>query len=356
MSETDKFIAMVSAKADVDLRLSDFQPRSMLVTPAHHVPRAKFAAIDYHNHLDAQDPADVLRIMDECGIERIVNITMKVGDEALAVMRRLHTFAPERFSMIAWMDWSGLQEPDFFERTVERFRRFVEAGACGLKIWKDLGLQVRDANGELLRIDDVRLAPLFEEAAKLGVPIMFHIADPDAFFLPIDRFNERYEELAAHPDWGFHGSHYSKDDLLAQRDRVFARHPHTTFVAAHMAEKPENLAYLDNLLSSCPNVFVDMSARIAELGRQPYSSRDFFLRHAGRILFGTDLVPEIEMYRLNFRFLETSDEYFEYPSHASRQGRWNICGLYLPDDVLRKIYRENALRLFNLDQKPGRPR
>jgi predicted TIM-barrel fold metal-dependent hydrolase len=351
MSETDKFIAMVSAKAEVDLPLSMFQPCPMLVTPAHEVLKAKFPAIDFHNHLDAQDPAEVLQIMDACGIERTVNITMNVGDEALAILYRFHTFAPERFSTIAWMDWSGLQEPGFFDRIAERFRRFVEAGGCGIKLWKDLGLQLRDASGELLRIDDVRLAPLFEEAASLGVPVMFHIADPDAFFLPIDRFNERYEELAAHPDWGFHGSHYSKDELLMQRDRVFARHPHTTFVAAHMAEKPENLAYLDNLLLSCPNLFVDMSARTAELGRQPYTAREFFLKHADRILFGTDLVPSIEMYRLHFRFLETSDEYFEYPSHASRQGRWNIYGLHLPDDVLRKVYRENALRLFALSQR-----
>jgi predicted TIM-barrel fold metal-dependent hydrolase len=347
MTEADKFIAMVSAKANVDLPLSDFQPRSMLITPAHEVLRAKFPAIDFHNHLDAQDPADVVRIMDACGVERIVNITMKVGDEARSIMARFHTFAPERFSTIAWMDWSGLQSPGFFEGAVVNLRSFAEAGACGLKIWKDLGLQLRDTNGDLLRIDDTRLAPLFDEAAKLGVPVMFHIADPDAFFLPIDRFNERYEELAAHPEWGFDGSHYSKDELLAQRDRVFARHSQTTFVAAHMAEKPENLGYLDQLLSARPNVFVDMSARTAELGRQPYTARAFFLKHADRILFGTDLVPTIEMYRLHFRFLETADEYFEYPSHASRQGRWNIYGLHLPDDVLRKIYRENALRLFS---------
>lgn len=346
MTETDKFIAMVSAKADVDLPLSNFQPRSMLVTPVHEVSRAKFPAIDFHNHLDAQDPADVVRIMDACGIERTVNITMRVGDEARAIMRRFHTFARERFSTIAWMDWSGLHSPGFFDRAVEDLRSFVEAGACGLKIWKDLGLQLRDADGELLRIDDARLGPLFDEAAKLSIPVMFHIADPDAFFLPIDRFNERYEELAAHPDWGFHGSHYSKDELLEQRDRVFARHPQTTFVAAHMAEKPENLGYLDKLLSTYPNVLVDMSARTAELGRQPYTARNFFVKHADRILFGTDLVPTIEMYRLHFRFLETADEYFAYPSHASRQGRWNIYGLYLPDNVLRKVYRDNALRLL----------
>jgi len=347
MTEADKFIAMVSARATVDLPLGDFQPRSMLVTPVHEVLRAKFPAIDFHNHLDAQDPADVVRIMDVCGIERTVNITMKVGDEARSIMRRFHSFAPGRFSTIAWMDCRGLHSSDFFARAVENLRSFIEAGACGLKIWKDLGLQLRDTDGELLRIDDVRLGPLFDETATLRVPVMFHIADPDAFFLPIDRFNERYEELAAHPDWGFHGSQYSKDELLEQRDRVFARHPQTTFVAAHMAEKPENLAYLDKLLSTYPNVFVDMSARTAELGRQPYTSRDFFLKHADRILFGTDLVPTVEMYRLHFRFLETADEYFEYPSHASRQGRWNIYGLHLPDDVLRKIYCENALRLFS---------
>lgn len=347
MTEADKFIAMVSAKAKVDLPLSDFQPRSMLVIPAHEVLHAKFPAIDFHNHLDAQDPADVIRIMDACGIERTVNITMKVGGEARTIMRRFHSFAPGRFSTIAWMDWSDLHSPGFFVRAIENLRSFVEAGACGLKIWKDLGLQLRDAGGHLLRIDDVRLGPLFDEAAKLGVPVMFHIADPDAFFLPIDRFNERYEELAAHPDWGFHGSRYSKDELLEQRDRVFARHPQTVFVAAHMAEKPENLGYLDKLLSTHPNVFVDMSARTAELGRQPYTARGFFIKHADRILFGTDLVPSIEMYRLHFRFLETADEYFEYPSHASRQGRWNIYGLHLPDDVLRKIYRDNALRLLS---------
>jgi len=222
----------------------------------------------------------------------------------------------------------------------------VEHGACGFKLWKDLGTSVRDEDGSLLRIDDERLAPIFEKAAELKVPIMFHIADPDAFFLPIDNCNERYEELAAHPEWSFHGSHFSKQELLAQRDRVFARHPKTTFVGAHIAEHPEDLAYVSRLLDANPNLFVDIAARCAELGRQPYTAREFFLKYSDRILFGTDLIPETNMYRLHFRFLETHDEYFEYPSHASRQGRWNIYGLFLPDDVLRRVYRENALRLL----------
>jgi predicted TIM-barrel fold metal-dependent hydrolase len=342
----DKFIAMVTAKAEVDLPLSKFQPRSMLDTPIHEVLRPKYPVIDYHNHLDAQDPTAVLKVMDECGIERIVNITMQTGREAIEMIHRFHSASPDRFATYAWMDWRDLHAPGFFSRCVERLEEVVEHGACGLKIWKDLGTTLRDSNGELLRVDDERLDPMFAKAAELGVPIMFHIADPDAFFLPIDEHNERYEELAAHPEWSFYPSHFSKEELLQQRDRVFARHPRTTFVAAHVAEHPEKLSYVCGLLDKYPNLLVDIGARCAELGRQPYTAREFFLKYSDRILFGTDLVPEVDMYRLHFRFLETADEYFEYPSHASRQGRWNIYGLYLPDDVLRKVYRENALRLL----------
>ena len=342
----DKFIAMVTAKAEVKLRLGEFQPRSMLVTPAHDLKRAKFPAIDYHNHLDAQDPAAVLEVMDECGIERVVNITMQVGNDALAVIKRFHSLAPGRFATYAWMDWTDLNAAGFFSRCAERLEQMVEHGACGLKIWKDLGTSLKDSTGELLRVDDERLAPIFEKAAELSVPVMFHIADPDAFFQPIDERNERYEELAAHPEWSFHSAHFGKQELLQQRDRVFARHPRTTFVAAHVAERAEDLSYVSGLLERHPNVLIDISARSAELGRQPYAAREFFLKHSHRILFGTDLVPDVSMYRLHFRFLETADEYFEYPSHASRQGRWNIYGLFLPDDVLRRVYRENALLLL----------
>src|SRR6202007_165026 len=151
--------------------------------------------------------------------------------------------------------------------TLDRLERLVEHGARGIKFWKDLGLTVRDGQGNLLRVDDERLAPLFDKAGELGIPVMFHIADPDAFFLPVDGRNERYEELAAHPDWSFHGSQFSKKELLDQRDRVIARHPKTTFVAAHIAESGENLARVFNLLVTYPNVSIDISARASELGR-----------------------------------------------------------------------------------------
>jgi predicted TIM-barrel fold metal-dependent hydrolase len=342
----DNFMAMVTAKAEVTLPLSEFQPQSTLVTEEHQVQRARFPAIDYHNHLDALDPVDVLRIMDACGIERMVNITMKTGDEAIAMIHKFHSVDAERFATIGWMDWSGLERNDFIDVTLGRLEKLVEHGAKGIKFWKNLGLSVRDSKGDLLRVDDERLAPVFDKAAELGIPVMFHIADPDAFFLPVDAHNERFEELAAHPDWSFHGAYFSKKELLDQRDHVIARHPKTTFVAAHVGECGENLARATQLLEKYPNVMMDISARASELGRQPYSSRALFLKFPDRILFGSDLVPEESMYRLYFRFLETADEYFDYPSHASRQGRWQIHGLYLPEDVLRRVYRDNALRLL----------
>ena len=344
--ERDKFVALVTAKADVTLPLSAFHPRSMLRTAQRRVDRPKFPAIDYHNHLDSMEPAAVLRIMDSCGIERIVNITMRTGVEALRMIDKFRAADPHRFATIGWMDWTGVGTPGFPRRACDDLERLVERGAVGIKFWKDLGLTLRGPDGELVRIDDERLAPIFDKAAELGVPVMFHTADPDAFFLPVDAANERYEELAAHPDWSFCGSQFSKEELLRQRDRVFARHPRTTFVGAHVAASSEHLARAASVLDSFPNVCVDISARASELGRQPFTARQFFLRYADRIVFGADLLPDASMYRLYFRFLETNDEYFEYPSHASRQGRWNIYGLDLPDDVLRKVYRENALRLL----------
>ena len=346
--EQDKFVAMVTAKAEVSLPLGQFQPQSTLVTEVHAPQRARFPVIDYHNHLDALNPLDVLRVMDACGIEHIVNITMKTGDEALRIIDKFRAAGLGRFSTIGWMDWSDVTQQGFVERTLERLEQLVSRGAKGIKFWKDFGLTVRDAQGKLVRIDDERYAPIFEKAAELKIPVMFHTADPDAFFLPIDEHNERYEELAAHPEWGFAGSFFSKTELLDQRDHVFARHPETTFVAAHVAECGENLSRAAKMLETFPNVYIDISARASELGRQPYTARELFLRFADRILFGADLLPEESMYRLYFRFLETTDEYFEYPSHASRQGRWNIYGLFLPDGVLRKVYRENALKLLDL--------
>ena len=348
MSEKqDKFVAMVSAKASVDLRLSDFQPVSELRSVEHEITVPSFPAIDYHNHLDSLEPRSVLEIMDRCGVEKIVNITMQTGDTALQIMDRFHAANKDRFHTIGWMDWTGVERSDFVQVTIDRLEQITEHGACGIKFWKDFGLTLKDSNGNLLRIDDERFAPIFDKAAELGLAVMFHTADPAAFFRPIDAYNERYEELAAHPDWAFSEVPVEKWQLLEQRNTVFARHPKTTFVGAHLGESGEDLCFVRRMLEQHPNVFIDISARTPELGRQPYTARKLFLDFPDRILFGTDLLPEVSMYRLYYRFLETADEYFEYPSHASRQGRWNIYGLFLPDDVLRKVYRDNALKLLH---------
>lgn len=346
--QADRFVAMVTAKAEVDLRLSDYQPVSMLQTPVHCTERPIVQAIDYHNHLDSTDPRDVLAVMDACGIEKVVNITMQTGEDGHAQLRRFAAAAESRFATIGWMDWSDVHAGDFLQRSLDRLERLAELGGVGIKFWKDFGLLVRDSGDNLLRIDDERFAPIFAKAGELGLAVMFHTADPSAFFRPIDAANERYEELAAHPEWGVQYATVTKDDLLDQRDRVFARHPEVTFVGAHVGECGENLQRAAQTLERHSNVFMDFSARTAELGRQPYSARRFFLRFADRIVFGTDLLPDVDMYRGHFRFLETDDEYFEYPSHASRQGRWNIYGLHLPEDVLRKVYRQNAEHLLRM--------
>jgi len=342
----DKFVAMVTAKANVNLPLGDFQPVSELRNTTHDVEKPRFPAIDFHNHLDSLQPSEVLRIMDECGIEKIVNITMRTGAEALGIMDRFHGADRSRFYSIGWMDWHDLHRDDFVNRTLDRLEQMAEHGANGIKFWKDFGLTLSDIHGKLLRIDDEKFAPIFERAAALGLFVMFHTADPAAFFKPIDKFNERYEELAAHPDWAFSGVPVEKWELMKQRNTVFARHPKTAFVGAHVGESGEDLAFVEKMLENHPNVSIDFSARTPELGRQPYTARKLFLKFPDRILFGTDLLPETSMYRSHFRFLETDDEYFEYPSHASRQGRWNIYGMFLPDDVLLKVYRENALKLL----------
>jgi predicted TIM-barrel fold metal-dependent hydrolase len=345
--EQDKFVEMVTAKVAVKLPLSDFRPVSEIKAEHHLIDRPRFPVVDYHNHLDSLEPRRVLDVMDRAGVEKLINITMQTGEVALRIMKSFHETDRERFHTIGWMDWAGVTRSDFIQLTFDRLEALADGGACGIKFWKDFGLTLADDQGALFRIDDERFAPIFEKAAELNLAVMFHTADPAAFFKPIDAENERYEELAAHPDWAFSGVPVEKWDLLEQRNRVFARHPKTRFVGAHVGESGEDLAFVRRMLEQHPNVWIDISARTPELGRQPYTARKLFLDFSDRVVFGTDLLPEVEMYRQYYRFLETADEYFDYPSHASRQGRWNIYGLFLPDDVLKKVYRDNALKLLS---------
>jgi predicted TIM-barrel fold metal-dependent hydrolase len=237
----------------------------------------------------------------------------------------------------------------FAEKCIAALDADVRRGAIGLKVTKELGLRFHTPDGAMVAVDDPRLAPVWKHAGDIGIPVLIHTSDPVGFFLPADETNEHLSTLSKYPGWSFHGSHYSKTTLLDQRTRMMEAHPGTTFICAHVANNPEDLDWVASLLDSHPNVNIDFSARMDELGRQPYSARDFFLRFQDRIVFGADMPLSVEMYRSYFRFLETRDEYFDYPGYSGEMDnvtRWKIYGLYLPDDVLEKIYSRNALRII----------
>ncbi len=352
---------------DDDIKLKDFKPKPMLVTESHVPSRARYPVVDAHNHLFGDvDPAEMIEVMDETGVRVFVNLTGNtefrfVEKGYSARPRSIDYFLehyvskyPGRFACFSMSLFSQLEKEvlikdnTFSEQAIRVLEQDVRKGACGLKVTKELGLFFKDSGGNFLRVDDERLAPLWEAAGELGVPVLIHTADPSAFFLPTDRFNEHYLTLTQAPDWSFFGSHFSKAELLSQRDRMIARHPHTTFICAHVANSSEDLAYVSNFLDSNPNACIDFSARMGELGRQPYSARDFMIRFQDRILFGTDMPVKRDVYRSYFRFLETRDEHFEYPDYVGRFGhsRWKIYGLHLPEGVLEKIYHGNALRII----------
>jgi predicted TIM-barrel fold metal-dependent hydrolase len=350
--------APAAAQGSPDLLLRDFKPRAMLKVPVHEVERAAFPAVDVHNHVnDARkdDPpvpvADLLARMDRVNVKRIVILTGGWGEALQAVVDRMVKPHPERFTVFTEPDWSRVDEPGFGEAMAAQVRDAFARGARGLKVLKALGLGVRDRTGRLLAVDDPRLDPMWVECGKLGIPVSIHTADPDAFFEPVDATNERWDELGAHPDWSFHGRDFpSKRALLDARNRVFARHPGTTFIALHVANHPEDLDDVEAVLDRYPNVVVETGARHAELGRQPRRARAFFLKYQDRILFGTDAAPGEAMYRNWFRFLETADESFDY-WNSPGQGRWTISGLDLPSDVLEKVYARNADRV--VPSSPG---
>ncbi|HUK49128.1 MAG TPA: amidohydrolase family protein [Terriglobales bacterium] len=335
------------------LLLRDFHPVSMLHAPVHQIERAKYYVIDVHNHqndamgIDPHLPPErVVQAMDATNVRTVVILTGMWGDKLQRVLDEMVKPYPGRFIVFEQIDFSKIDDPNFSQEMVAQLDDSVRRGARGLKQLKDLGLTDRDKSGKLIPIDDPRLDPIWEEAGRLGIPVSIHTSDPEAFFHPIDNRNERYEELINHPDWSFYGPQFpSKQTLLRERDHMFAKHPHTTFVALHMANWPENLDYVGHLLDTMPNVMVEFGAREAELGRQPMRAREFFIKYQDRIMFGTDNPISEEMYRNHFRWLETDDEYFDYWGYPG-QGRWKISGMHLPDEVLEKIYHKNAERLF----------
>jgi len=342
------------------MQLEDFMPKAALVAKHTLIERPRFPVIDAHNHLslefgggwDHAPAAELLETLDAAGVRQYFDLDGGWGEPVLEQhLDRFKAAAPERFRMFGGVDWSAWpdQGDRYGEWAAARLRAQARRGAEGLKIWKPFGLNVRDQHGALVQVDDARLDPLWQTAAELKLPVMIHVADPVAFFDPVDNTNERWEELQRHPDWQFLSPPYPPFlSILSAFARLVQNHPQTTFIGAHVGCYAENLGWVSDLLSRCPNLYVDISARIGELGRQPYTARRFFLQHAERILFGLDLGPHLEAYRIHYRFLETDDEYFNYsPGELPIQGRWYICGLYLPDDVLEKVYYRNAERIFD---------
>jgi predicted TIM-barrel fold metal-dependent hydrolase len=344
--------AAPDAEQKKTLLLKDFHPRPMLHVPVHNVDRARFYVIDVHNHTndaagidEHMPPERVIEVMNNTNVKTVVILTGMWGEKLQHVIDEMVKPYPGRFVVFEQLDWSKVDDPDFGKEMVAQLDDSVSRGARGLKFLKDFGLGVRDKTGKLIAIDDSRLDPIWQECGRLGIPVFIHTGDPEAFFHPIDGNNERYDELMEHPDWSFYGSGFPGfQQLLEARNRVFAKFPKTKFVSLHMGW-PENLDWVSQMLDQHPNVMVEFGAREAELGRQPGRTRQLFLTYQDRIMFGTDSATDEAMYRNYFRWLETTDDSFDYWGSPG-QGRWEIYGIGLPDPVLEKVYHVNAEKLF----------
>lgn len=335
----------------------------MLHRTETRILRARFPVIDFHTHMSLGDdltepgnlhiygtPEQYLPYMDARNIWLRVNLTGGFGEDLKRSISAFEKPDPERFAVFVQPWWNRLRETGYPQFQADQILQAHRSGAKGLKILKTLGLRLREniESGPLVRVDDARFDPMWEICGALHLPVAIHTSDPEAFFQPVDRFNERYEELQQHPNWSCYGKDIpSNESLQEARCRVMARHPKTQFVCLHVADA-ENLDYVSQCLDKYPNMHVDIAARIAELGRQPRKTSKFFDRYQDRILFGTDSVgvAHEHLYEPYFRFLETEDEYFQYSDEGSQtQGRWNIYGIGLSDQILRKVYSENAARL-----------
>lgn len=327
--------------------------------------------VDVHVHLSPLAVDRLLRIMDAHGIDHVINLSGGFPRRGLEENLEAASGSGGRISVMCNIPWQVFPRvPGFAAKVVPLLKRCKKLGAVGVKIPKGLGLGFRDGQGQLLRVDDPRFRPIFDAAGRLGLPVSIHTGDPKAFWLPNDPANERHAELEVHPAWSFHGRDVpSWEALWKQFATLVRRHPKTTFVGVHFGNAPEDLDRVAALLEACPNLYLDTAARIPEIGRHPAAKlRDFFLKFQDRILFGTDLgvgrrslmlgssgaeepgpADVAHFYKSTRRFFETRDKQFAHPTPI--QGAWKIDGIGLPASVLRKIYRDNAVKLFKLRLK-----
>ena len=335
-----------------------YNPPSSLVVPEHHLKRAKFPFIDVHNHqanMPRQDLRELLKQMDALNMRVMVNLSgrgFRVNKGVFDIRDRSHLDSslhnirntdPSRLLLFTNVSFSGVGEKGWAQKAVRELEADVKAGARGLKIYKSLGFTYKDSDGKLLAVDDPRLDPIWEKCGQLGIPVLIHTADPKQFWQKADENNERWLELLTQPGRQRGNGDFTWEELIRQQHNVFRKHPKTTFINAHFGWFANDLKHLGELLDAMPNVHVEFGAIIAELGRQPRMARQFFEKYQDRILFGKDSWVPAE-YTTYFRVLETTDEYFPY--HKKYHAFWRMYGMGLSDEVLKKIYYKNAIRLI----------
>jgi uncharacterized protein len=328
-----------------------YNPISTLVVPEHKLTRAKFPFIDIHNHqfsMPTMDLGTLINDMDKLNMAVMVNLSGQSGENIKKSVNNISTHYPNRFMVFANVDFGGVGSPGWGDKAAKQLEEDVKNGARGLKIYKSLGFSVKDTDGKRVRVDDPRLSPVWEKCGALKIPVIIHTADPKSFWDPVDEKNERWLEIVTHPNRRRGADNpVPFEDLIAEQQKMFRNHPKTTFIAAHFGWFPNDLARLSKLLDELPNVVVEFGAVIAELGRQPKMAKQFFTKYQDRILFGKDSwVPE--EYATYFRVLETDDEYFPY--HKKYHAYWRMYGLGLPDNILKKVYYDNAARLLKISK------
>ncbi len=339
------------------LTFEEYEPKSTLVVPEHLLKRAKFPFIDVHNHQfemsKKEKVAQLVSEMDELNMRVLVNLSGRgfTNDEAASdktlygQIENTQTNFPNRFVIFTNVDFSKISEPGWSEKAVAKLTDDVKNhGAKGLKVYKSLGFNVRD-NGKIVPVNDPRIDPIWAKCGELGIPVIIHTADPAPFWQPMNGFNERWLELKTHSGRKRDASKgdFSFEELMEQQHDIFRKHPKTTFINAHMGWYPNDLQKLDSLMEVFPNMYAEIGAVIAELGRQPRAAKKFFEKRQDRILFGKDsYVPE--EYMTYFRVLESEDEYFPY--HKKYHAFWRMYGLGLSDEVLKKVYYKNAIKII----------
>jgi len=329
-----------------ELSFEDYNPESTLVVPENQVIRAKFPFIDIHGHqyrMPEQDLTPVITAMDTLNMGIMVNLSGRSGEQLIKSVNNIKDHYPNRFVVFANIDFQGVGTENWTENAVAQFEKDVKNGARGLKIYKSLGMRYKDSDGKRLSIDDIRLDPIWAKCGELGVPVLIHAADPKSFWDDFDGDNERWLELKTHPRRKRSETDpASWEQIISEQHQMFKKHPKTIFINAHMGWYANNLAKLYELMEEMPNMNVEIGAIIAELGRQPRAAKRFFEKYQDRILFGKDSWKP-EEFPTYFRVLETADEYFPY--HKKYHAFWAMYGLDLSDEVLKKVYYKNALRI-----------